>query len=225
MKICILLLGLVVVLTGVPPVVAQEPNSNDYSDAVGLSDEASARDEAGARERTELYRLLAQQDGDEAELQFRRQVGEKMRAQQSEQRRKRKYLEQFRLLKLLELLDLDEQQEIEFISSFTRLRRDLRQMDGERERIMQKLGDGLEGGDMPDAEINRMIDDLLRIDTEKRRLSDQFLHDSRKYLSAQQVAKFVLFRERFEYELLEQVRCFRERSRKPGRPGDAFDEP
>ena len=52
---------------------------------------------------------------------------------------------------------------------------------------------------------------------------ERYLEESKSFLTAQQIAKFVIFNERFEYELLEKVRQFRDRpGRGPG-PGGLSD--
>jgi len=217
MKSWILIAGLAVLgLAGASSTIAVEDVSAVEVDTVRLGDddpeEVSITSEKPlASRRQELRRMFTQQDSTETVAQFHRQLEEKMRAQEYGKHKKRKYLEQFRLLKLLELLDLNEDQEVEFIRSFTKLRREMRQFDERRREVLQRLGGGVDRRDMPDDEINRLVDDMMKINKEKRRLTDRFLHDCREHLSAEQVGKFVLFRERFEYELLEQVRCFRER--------------
>ena len=62
---------------------------------------------------------------------------------------------------------------------------------------------------------------MNRLEDEKRATLDQFIDDSRKMLSPMQLAKLVIFQMKFERELLDRVRAFRERGHFPGNPGDS----
>jgi len=151
----------------------------------------------------------------EAQGEFEKQMQEIGRNQQ----KRRKHLEQFRMLKLLELLDLDESQEVQFMKSFTSIRRELRKIDDEKKEALDRLASGLHAGDIADKEIYDLLDKIVQVEHQKRMIFDHFLEESRSFLTAQQVAKLVIFHERFEYELLEKVRQFRDRPGAPDHPG------
>ena len=152
---------------------------------------------------------------EEAREEFERQMQEIGR----NQHKRRKHLEQFRLLKLLELLDLDESQELQFMKSFTSIRRELRKVGDEKKEALDRLASGLHAGDMADKEIYDLLDKIVQVEHQKRMIFDHFLEESRSFLTAQQIAKLVIFHERFEYELLEKVRQFRDRPGAPDHPG------
>jgi len=155
----------------------------------------------------------------EAREAFEKQIQEGRRNQQ----KRRKHLEQFRMLKLLELLDLNESQEVRFMKSFASIRRELRKVGDEKKEALDRLTSGLYAGDIADNKIYDLLDEIVRIEQEKRMIFERYLEESKSFLTAQQIAKFVIFNERFEYELLEKVRQFRDRpGRGPG-PGGLSD--
>jgi len=149
----------------------------------------------------------------------REEFEKQMQDTERKHHKRRKHLEQFRLLKLLELLDLDESQEVQFMKSFTSVRRELRRVDDGKREALDQLASGLHAGDIADDKIYDLLDKIVQIEHEKRLFFDHFLEESRSFLTAQQVAKLVIFHERFEYELLEKVKQFRDRPGGPGRPG------
>lgn len=151
----------------------------------------------------------------EARREFEKQMQEAGRNQQ----KRRKHLEQFRLLKLLELLDLDESQELRFMKSFTSIRREFRKVGDEKKESLDLLASGLHAEDIADNEIYELLDKIVQAEQEKRMIFERYLEESKSFLSAQQIAKLVIFHERFEYELLEKVRQFRDRPGAPDHPG------
>ena len=162
--------------------------------------------------------------GSSRSLEARGEFEKQMQEVGKNRHKRRKHLEQFRLLKLLELLDLDESQEAQFMKSFTSIRRELRKVGDEKEEALNRLASGLHAGDIADKEIYDLLDEIVRIEHEKRMFFDRYLEESRSFLTAQQIAKLVIFQERFEYELLEKVRQFRDRPGAPDHPG-APDRP
>jgi Spy/CpxP family protein refolding chaperone len=124
-----------------------------------------------------------------------------------------RYLEQFRMLRLLELLDLADDQEVEFITRFHSLRRSIRQLDQQKEKHLADMSSGLKTGKISDEEINKHVDELLKLEELKRQKMMDFISEARNILTPQQLGRFMVFQERFEFELLDKVRAFRERQR------------
>lgn len=121
-----------------------------------------------------------------------------------------KHIEQFRILKLLELLDLQEDQELEFITLFHSMRRDRRQLHESKTELLEQLGNGLREQTIADDEINRLVVEIQNLGRQESRKIDDFLIEARKILSPEQVGRFIVFQERFEFELLKAVKTFRE---------------
>ncbi len=135
-----------------------------------------------------------------------------------------KHIEQFRILKLLELLDLREDQELEFITAFHSMRRERRQLHEKRISLVDELADGLRTETVPDMEINRLIREISKLGNQQERVMEDFLNEAQKILTPSQLGRYIVFRERFEFELLEAVKAFRERPPPPGNPSP-MEEP
>ncbi len=142
-------------------------------------------------------------------------MGKGPRLGRMEPEQRRKYVEQFRLLKLLELLDLKEEQEAKFIESFRSMRRQQRKIEQDRAELMQEISEELERNRVDDARIISAADQLLALDERRREVMANFLGKARTLLTPEQVARLILFQERFELELLERVREFRDRTPAP----------
>ncbi len=155
------------------------------------------------------------------QAQLDQQLGQDERPQGQKHQRKmgtmgpqvkqRKYLEQFRLLKLLELLDLEEEQEVDFITAFHSMRQQRRVLHEKKKVLVNNLADGLRAGTITDNEIKQLIKEVVKLDNKDSQMKQDFLTTARRILTPQQLGKFIVFQERFELELLETVRAFRER--------------
>jgi len=141
----------------------------------------------------------------------RKRFGRQMQEMHQQNHQRRKHLEQFRILKLLELLDLDDSQQIDFMQAFTTVRREMGNLDQQKQDVITRLSAGLYDRTVSDEEVYKMVDEIVRIEKEKRTMSERFMNESKRYLTAKQVGKLLIFQERFEYQLLEQVKQFRNR--------------
>jgi Spy/CpxP family protein refolding chaperone len=133
-------------------------------------------------------------------------------------RGERKHLEQLRMLKLLELLNLSEEQELPFLTAFQSMRREQRELDARRRELLEKLAEGIKSESLSDAEIDRSIDSLQELQKMHGDELRSFVKEARTILSAEQMAKMIIFHERFEYELLKKLRGFRDRMGRGGAP-------
>ena len=131
--------------------------------------------------------------------------------------RQRRHLEQLRLLKLLEVLDLSDNQEEPFLSAFRAMRKAQRALDERKGDLIGRLSLQIQNSSKDDKKVNALVDSVVSIEDEKRVAIRGFFDKARTILTAEQAGKLVIFQERFEYELLERVREFRERNRM-GRP-------
>ncbi len=129
-----------------------------------------------------------------------------------DKKRGRKHLEQFRLLKLLELLDMDDEQEVEFIVNFRKHRKELGKLARKRASITKELSQKVKGDEVTERDIRKTITLLEKNDHKRNMVQEQFMEGASAYLSPVQIGKLILFQEKFELELLEAVRGFRQRS-------------
>lgn len=125
----------------------------------------------------------------------------------------RKHLEQFRLLKLLELLDLDEDKEIAFLTTFKGMRKDLGEVQEQRLQLIEELVAALKEEKIEQAQVDRSVQNLLKLDLEKNNIMENFLKEARAFLNPEQMGKFIVFQERFEFQLLEKLKDFQGRKR------------
>lgn len=132
--------------------------------------------------------------------------------------RQRRHLEQLRLLKLLEVLDLRDNQEEPFLSAFRTMRKTQRTLDEQKGELLGRLSLQIQSSSKDDRRVNALVDSVVSLEDQKRVAIRAFFDKARTILTAEQAGKLLVFQERFEYELLERVREFREHNRM-GRPG------
>lgn len=124
---------------------------------------------------------------------------------------RRRHLEQLRMLKMLEVLNLDEDQELEFLTEFRNVRDEHRKLNLQKESLIDSLSLVLEQGDPEDNVINSLVDRILGVERQRGEIMKAFIDKTKSLLRPQQVGRLIIFTERFERELLEQVKTFRER--------------
>jgi Spy/CpxP family protein refolding chaperone len=136
----------------------------------------------------------------------------------------RKHIEQLRLLKMLEVLDLTEDHEPQFLMAFKGMRKAMRNLDESKQTIIRRLSKELKAEKPDTRQINNLVDSVLMIEAHKRESMQKFVDSSRAILTPIQIGRLLVFTERFEFELLERVREFRERQapKGPG-PGNIED--
>lgn len=162
------------------------------------------------RVRPPKSRLHAQGGPEWAQLGDERPPGRPGRgAKQNPQHRR--HLEQLRILKMLELLDLGEDQEVGFLQAFRGVRKEHRRLAEERGRLFEDLTTGLQKQTLDDRKLDELINGILRLEEEKQQVHKRFIEEARRILTVEQLARFIIFQERFEAELLENVKHFRAR--------------
>jgi hypothetical protein len=135
--------------------------------------------------------------------------------------KKRRHLDQLRMLKMLELLQLAPEQEVEFLTAYNHFRQETMALEARQAAKVDSLGEGLAQESLSEQDISRLSQEVIRAHTERGQLMERFHALAAKVLTAEQFGKLVVFHERFEFEILEQLRAFRNQ---PG-PGGPIDEP
>jgi hypothetical protein len=128
---------------------------------------------------------------------------------------RRKHLEQLRILKMLETLNLAEDQELEFLIAFRAVRKEHGRLNVEKETLIDSLSGILDGDKIEGDAVNTVVDRILAIEDAKREVMADFVKTTRALLTPEQLGRFVVFHERFERQLLEQVKSFRDRRKGP----------
>jgi Spy/CpxP family protein refolding chaperone len=135
---------------------------------------------------------------------------------------RRKHIEQFRMLKLLEFLDLSEDQEIPFLTRYRALNDAHDSLQLQRMTYIEQLAKMVEKKNPPEDRINELITRVRDTEKQKFDIDQDFLNDVRGILTPEQLAKLVVFQDRFEFEMLRQVREF-QRQRMQGMMGQPDD--
>jgi Spy/CpxP family protein refolding chaperone len=129
--------------------------------------------------------------------------------------RQRKHLEQFRMFELLKFLDLSDDQEVDFLTGYKKLRSDQDELDATKREYIDQLKDGLKADSLSDERINTLVSNIQGIDKQKLEVAQKFVNEMRGVLTPAQLGKFVVFQEEFEYELLKRLRGFHQRGGGP----------
>ncbi len=130
----------------------------------------------------------------------------------------KKNLENLRLLKLLEVLDLEEDQNDQFISAFSKFRKNSKAIKEKVEGEVTSLGEYLKQDNRSDNVILEKVDLIVSMKEEFELERKNFFERVKDILTPEQLGRMMVFQERFERELLEQVRGFR-----APKPPDGFD--
>ncbi len=113
-----------------------------------------------------------------------------------------------RLIKLLEAVDLNEDQAAHFIPVFNSFRKVEKQLREERRGLINQLANLSTMQDKAD-DINASIESLQENSDKLKAARDKFHQSCRKILLPDQLARMLVFQERFEREILESLREFR----------------
>lgn len=154
---------------------------------------------------------LAQVDDPDTFMHENRRYGQGRKRNFEAQDRQRQHLEQLRMLKLLELLDLDEDQELNFLTSFRAMRRENSELQDKKVELMEELVEALNADKIDDGRVNRTVEDILKLEKERGRVMDNFIGEVRGFLNPEQLGKLIIFQEKFEVQLLEKIKNFQSR--------------
>lgn len=119
-------------------------------------------------------------------------------------------IEDLRFLKLMETLELNEEQSETFLPIFYTFRKDMKSLHGERRALVDSLKEMAAG---PDDE-ERIKSGLFRLRENQKQIlarQNEFLTTCETILTTRQLARLVVFQERFERDMLESLREFRKR--------------
>lgn len=131
-------------------------------------------------------------------------------------------VENLRMLKLLEVLDLSEKQSEKFVPLLHGFRKDTKALRQEREILIEGIREMLKG-ETDDSRILAELDKLKENEARHDTRQEKFRKDCQVFLTVPQLARLVIFQERFEREMLESLREYRrhggksEMNRKPGK--------
>lgn len=118
--------------------------------------------------------------------------------------------ENLRLLKLFEAVDLTDEQSVEFLPIFRAYRKDIKELRQQRADLVDRLAAAVvASGD--EKSLQAKMDSLTANQDALRNREESFRREAATVLSFNQQAKLTVFQERFEREMLETLREFRQR--------------
>ncbi len=129
-----------------------------------------------------------------------------------------KNLENLRLLKLIEVLDLDDQESPKFIAAFTSFRKQARAINDSIQSEVDNLATAVESDS---SNTNAIRAGMTRINDLKGRREEALRHfhnEIGQFLTTVQMGKVVVFEERFDRELIENLGRFRRQHMDQGNP-------
>ncbi|SYZ74292.1 exported hypothetical protein [Candidatus Zixiibacteriota bacterium] len=129
-----------------------------------------------------------------------------------------KNLENLRLLKLMEVLDLSDEQSPKFIEAYSSFRNDTRQINYDLQSAVDSLADNLTSGEIRKDQIDKSISRIASLRSLREQRLAQFHEKIAGFLTPEQMGKLVVFEERFERELIENIRGFRMGQMAPENP-------
>jgi len=118
-------------------------------------------------------------------------------------------LDNFRMFKMLEILELDDEQNDRFIGVFSGYRTTTKKINEEIESVIRSLIDDLHNPDIAVDSIVTKTERVKKLRQEREKARDKFHADAAAILNPIQIARLTVFEERFERELLEALRGFR----------------
>ena len=157
-----------------------------------------------------LYGRMFAQDFPEGNEMFAKGKG----AFQGEGKQRRKHLDQLRVLKMLELLDLNDKQEIPFLTAFHDTRTKMKELGQQKQELLEQLTPQLHESKPNEENILSLVDEIMGIDEKMTVSRHEFVKLAGTLLTPGQLGRLIVFQERFDAELLEQVRHFQGRRNK-----------
>jgi len=136
-----------------------------------------------------------------------------------------KNMENLRMLKLLDVLELDEGQDMKFITAFAAFRKKTREIGEHFWNEVKLLSEILNQSVPSDEEIKAQILKIENMRIQREKFRTDFHKEVSNILTPVQLGKMVIFEHRFERELIESVRGFRERPAPPSPELDEVPEP
>ncbi len=128
------------------------------------------------------------------------------------QGRGRKRIEELRRIKMIDALELNEEQSVRLFAREKDLQNAERQLNTQRSAVIERLSTLADGGS--DGDILVEVDRLTTIGKEMLARRQEYLASLKDILSAQQIAKLIVFEDGFRKELRDMMQQARSRPRR-----------
>jgi len=121
----------------------------------------------------------------------------------------RERIKTIKIWQLTEAVDLTTSQSEKFFPIYNKHQNDHEKLEEEKLLLLRKLDKLSEESDVSESEIKNALDGLTEIDNKSIALRKSFLNEISGVLSIKQVAKLLVFEERFKRRLQENIRDIR----------------
>ncbi|MBU2534467.1 MAG: hypothetical protein KKB37_17140, partial [Alphaproteobacteria bacterium] len=101
-------------------------------------------------------------------------------------------------------------QETDFLVTFKNMRAAHLSVMQERDSLLNILADGLKDSTLHGQQVYDLTSKLEQVKQKHMKATAAFLDASRSILTAEQYGRMVVFQERFEFELLDSIKSFRD---------------
>lgn len=122
----------------------------------------------------------------------------------------REKLQEIKLEKLTAKLELDESTKTVFIDKYKTFSADIKDLNKKRVKAYKLMTENIESGSGLDTLVNQLLDYEARIN-DRREL---FVEDMKSILSAQQIAKMIVFERKFNNEIKKLLKQYQKDNKK-----------
>lgn len=123
-------------------------------------------------------------------------------------------------MKLIEHLDLDEAAAEKFFIKYNRLESELQAKMKEMDQVVHKLDIELKADNPNQAEVNKLTENLLKLQNELHELNMKKFREVKPLLTDAQYAKYLVFEKKFFDELRSRIMDFRDKKGRHKGRGD-----
>jgi hypothetical protein len=111
-------------------------------------------------------------------------------------------LHQLEKIKLIEALNLDEETSLRFFARRNEMQQEVDQLENRADDILKDLEESLNANEKATGATQRqLINELLNIKTKIEKVKKQFITSLSDILSTEQIAKYIVFEQKFREEI------------------------
>ncbi|NOX18632.1 MAG: hypothetical protein GXO87_10190 [Chlorobi bacterium] len=113
-----------------------------------------------------------------------------------------KKIDQLERVKLMDILEVDDETLVKFLKELREFKFNTWELFAQKDSLAKQVQKDLEDKATDDERITKTIDKLFEIDRQTCELKSKFLKDAKSTLPPKELAKFILFEQRFRRELM-----------------------
>ncbi len=124
--------------------------------------------------------------------------------------KRRERLERLRMKKMLEVLELEPQQRDRLLDFVKQYRKEMVNLFAERSMLIDRLADGIHSDVPKESKISGLLGEVELLEKKQYEHRAKFMRQAKKLLSAEQLARLLVFQEHFEANIFEKLRGMRQ---------------